>query len=66
MYLRFVHSLDYYNHAEYPYEDDMPNRLGIMHGRGILPTTDVSLLIACRILINITKWAGLQIAVRVR
>ena len=29
-YLRTVHSVDYYNHCEYPYEDEMPNRYGIM------------------------------------
>merc|ERR550534_2064461 len=28
MYLRVVHSIDFYNHSEYPYEDQMPNRLG--------------------------------------
>lgn len=33
MYLRIVHSVDYYNHCEYPYEDEMPNRCGIMHAR---------------------------------
>ena len=26
LYLRIVHSIDYYNHSEYPYEDEMPNR----------------------------------------
>jgi len=41
LYLRCVHSLDYYNHAEYPYEDDMPNRLGILHARGIPPASNV-------------------------
>lgn len=40
-YLRFVHSLDYYNHSEYPYEDEMPNRLGIIHARGMPPTAKV-------------------------
>jgi hypothetical protein len=44
LYLRFVHSLDYYNHAEYPYEDDMPNRLGIIHGRGMPPASKVNLV----------------------
>lgn len=33
LYLRIVHSVDYYNHCEYPYEDEMPNRCGIMHAR---------------------------------
>ena len=32
-YLRIVHSVDYYNHSEYPNEDEMPNRCGIMHAR---------------------------------
>ncbi|OXA58328.1 Serrate RNA effector molecule [Folsomia candida] len=41
-YLRFVHSLDYYNHSEYPYEDEMPNRLGIIHARGMPPTAKVN------------------------
>lgn len=42
-YLRFVHSVDYYNHAEYPYEDEMPNRLSINHARGLPPTSKVML-----------------------
>ena len=25
-YLRMVHSIDFYNHSEYPNEDEMPNR----------------------------------------
>ena len=25
-YLRIVHSVDFYNHSEYPNEDEMPNR----------------------------------------
>lgn len=33
LYLRFVHSVDYYNHCEYPNEDEMPNRCGIIHAR---------------------------------
>ena len=41
LYLRIIHSVDYYNHAEYPNEDEMPNRCGIMHARGIPPTTKV-------------------------
>ena len=26
LYLRIVHSVDFYNHSEYPNEDEMPNR----------------------------------------
>lgn len=37
LYLRVVHSLDYYNGGDYPYEDEMPNRCGIIHVRGALP-----------------------------
>lgn len=37
LYLRIVHSVDYYNHCEYPNEDEMPNRCGIMHVRGSPP-----------------------------
>lgn len=44
LYLRVVHSLDYYNHCEYPYEDEMPNRCGIMHARGPSPSNKVNLL----------------------
>ncbi|CAH0391659.1 unnamed protein product [Bemisia tabaci] len=36
-YLRIVHSVDYYNHCEYPNEDEMPNRCGIMHTRSPAP-----------------------------
>ncbi|XP_033123348.1 serrate RNA effector molecule homolog isoform X2 [Anneissia japonica] len=36
-YLRIVHSMDYYNASEYPIEDEMPNRCGIMHARGANP-----------------------------
>nr|Q28WQ8.2 RecName: Full=Serrate RNA effector molecule homolog; AltName: Full=Arsenite-resistance protein 2 homolog [Drosophila pseudoobscura pseudoobscura] len=38
LYLRIVHSVDYYNHCEYPYEDEMPNRCGIIHARGPAPS----------------------------
>ena len=38
LYLRIVHSVDFYNHSEYPNEDEMPNRCGILHARGALPT----------------------------
>ncbi len=37
LYLRIVHSLDYYNFSDYPYEDEMPNRCGILHVRGTEP-----------------------------
>jgi len=37
LYLRIVHSMDYYNGSEYPYEDEMPNRCGIIHVRGEMP-----------------------------
>lgn len=37
LYLRVVHSLDYYNASDYPYEDEMPNRCGIIHVRGTTP-----------------------------
>ena len=37
LYLRVVHSLDYYNGLDYPYEDEMPNRCGIIHVRGATP-----------------------------
>lgn len=42
LYLRVVHSVDYYNHCEYPNEDEMPNRCGIMHVRGSPPTAKVT------------------------
>lgn len=41
-YLRIVHSVDFYNHCEYPNEDEMPNRCGIMHARGIPPSSKVN------------------------
>lgn len=37
LYLRIVHSLDYYTGTEYLYEDDMPNRCGIINIRSPLP-----------------------------
>lgn len=37
VYLRVVHSIDYYNCSEYISEDTMPNRLGIFHVRGKQP-----------------------------
>jgi len=33
LYLRIVHSLDFYNQTEYPLEDEMPNRCGLLHVR---------------------------------
>jgi len=43
IYLRVVHSFDFYNHAVYPHEDQMPNRLGLIHARGHAPNEKVSL-----------------------
>uniref|UniRef100_A0A0B7B5L3 Arsenite-resistance protein 2 homolog n=2 Tax=Arion vulgaris TaxID=1028688 RepID=A0A0B7B5L3_9EUPU len=37
LYLRLVHSVDYYNANEYPNEDEMPHRCGLMHARGTPP-----------------------------
>lgn len=34
LYLRIVHSIDYYNSTEYQQEDFMPYRCGVMHVRG--------------------------------
>lgn len=42
LYLRIVHSVDFYNHCEYPYEDEMPNRCGIIHARGPPPQTKIT------------------------
>lgn len=42
LYLRVVHSVDFYNHCEYPYEDEMPNRCGIIHARGPAPQNRVT------------------------
>jgi len=39
LYLRIVHSIDYYNHSDYPNEDEMPNRIGIMHARGMVSSS---------------------------
>ncbi|KAK7925565.1 hypothetical protein WMY93_007875 [Mugilogobius chulae] len=39
LYLRIVHSIDYYNTCEYPSEDEMPNRCGMIHVRGPIPPT---------------------------
>jgi hypothetical protein len=35
LYLRIVHSFDYYSGVEYPNEDAMPHKCGIMHARGL-------------------------------
>ncbi|XP_014277995.1 serrate RNA effector molecule homolog isoform X1 [Halyomorpha halys] len=42
LYLRIVHSVDYYNTSQYTSEDEMPNRCGIMHLRGLPSSTEVS------------------------
>ncbi|XP_029436029.1 serrate RNA effector molecule homolog isoform X4 [Rhinatrema bivittatum] len=42
LYLRVVHSIDYYMNCEYPNEDAMPNRCGIMHVRGPMPPNRIS------------------------
>ncbi|XP_077327034.1 serrate RNA effector molecule homolog [Lithobates pipiens] len=42
LYLRIVHSVDYYITCDYPSEDEMPTRCGIMHVRGPIPPNRVS------------------------
>ncbi|BFZ11175.1 hypothetical protein BsWGS_14214 [Bradybaena similaris] len=42
LYLRLVHSIDYYSANEYPNEDEMPHRCGIMHARGSLPSSKMT------------------------
>lgn len=42
LYLRVVHSVDYYNFCEYPAEDEMPHRCGLIHVRGPLPVGRVT------------------------
>lgn len=42
LYLRIVHSFDYYTLSEYPLEDEMPNRIGLLHARGLFSSTRVS------------------------
>lgn len=42
LYLRVVHSIDYYNSSEYQQEDSMPNRCGIMFVRPALPSNAAS------------------------
>merc|ERR1719391_365701 len=34
LYLRIVHSFDFYNSVEYPHEDQMPHKFGMIHVRG--------------------------------
>ncbi|CAI5438810.1 unnamed protein product [Caenorhabditis angaria] len=38
IYLRIVHSVDFYNHGVYALEDQMPNRCGMFHVRGQPPS----------------------------
>ncbi len=42
LYLRIVHSVDFYNHSEYPNEDEMPNRCGLIHARSAPPSGNVT------------------------
>nr|XP_061810491.1 serrate RNA effector molecule homolog [Nerophis lumbriciformis] len=42
LYLRVVHSLDYYNFCQYPAEDHMPHRCGLIHVRGPLPVAKIT------------------------
>ncbi|XP_073510670.1 serrate RNA effector molecule homolog isoform X2 [Phyllobates terribilis] len=42
LYLRIVHSVDYYINCDYASEDEMPTRCGIMHVRGPIPPNRVS------------------------
>uniref|UniRef100_A0A667ZEN7 Serrate, RNA effector molecule n=1 Tax=Myripristis murdjan TaxID=586833 RepID=A0A667ZEN7_9TELE len=42
LYLRLVHSVDYYNFCEYPAEDEMPHRCGLIHVRGPLPVSKIT------------------------
>lgn len=42
LYLRLVHSIDYYNACEYPSEDEMPNRCGLVHVRGPVPPNRIA------------------------
>ncbi|KAM6908894.1 serrate RNA effector molecule homolog [Xenentodon cancila] len=42
LYLRLVHSVDYYNFCEYPAEDEMPHRCGLIHVRGPLPVAKIT------------------------
>ena len=42
LYLRLVHSFDFYSAVEYPNEDEMPHRCGIMHARGPPPSNKIT------------------------
>ncbi|CAL8377245.1 unnamed protein product [Boreogadus saida] len=42
VYLRLVHSVDYYNLCEYPAEDEMPHRCGLIHVRGPAPLGNIT------------------------
>lgn len=42
LYLRLVHSVDFYNFCEYPAEDEMPHRCGLIHVRGPLPMAKIT------------------------
>jgi len=42
LYLRIVHSFDYYSAMEYPHEEEMPHRCGIIHSRGAVPTGQIA------------------------
>ncbi|KAK3577793.1 hypothetical protein CHS0354_000209 [Potamilus streckersoni] len=42
LYLRIVHSIDYYSANEYPNEDEMPHRCGIIHARGVPPNSKIT------------------------
>ncbi|KAF6720282.1 Serrate RNA effector molecule-like protein A [Oryzias melastigma] len=42
LYLRLVHSVDFYNFCEYPAEDEMPHRCGLIHVRGPLPVAKIT------------------------
>jgi len=53
LYLRIVHSVDFYNYKEYANEDDMPSRCGVIHSRSALTRFPV-----CRKnWLNMTYWA---------
>lgn len=46
LYLRIVHSVDFYNLAEYSNEDEMPNRCGILHVRDRLGESAAAVTLA--------------------
>jgi hypothetical protein len=47
LYLRVVHSIDFYNSTEYQQEDSMPNRCGIMFVRPALPVNAAAASLKC-------------------